>query len=136
MSDNVKTVLNKRFGLKLIKLGFPLVNVEASTKNIGEVTFFFHESDELEKAFSVLVNESKMFRGMNGLNLEDLETMLQVLQNYQISDENRFEVMEKVQAIIDSVYDVKPYTGSESKEPELNDEIDVNGLKNSMSGSN
>lgn len=129
MSDNVKTVFNKRFGLALIKMGFPLVNVEASAKVPGDVTFFFHESEELEKAFSQLLNESKLLKGMYGINLGDLEILLKVLQNYDVSDEQRYQVMEKIQVIVDKVYDIKPYSGCESKEPEENVDIDINGLK-------
>lgn len=132
--DNIKTVLNKRYGLALIKMGFPLVNVEASARNPGEVTFFFQQSEEIEKAFSVLLNESKIFKGMNGINLADLEVILKVLQNYQITDGERFSVMEKVQFIIDLVYDVKPYIENESKETETVTDVDLNVLRNSMSG--
>jgi hypothetical protein len=134
MSDNVKTVLNKRFGLALIKMGFPLVNVEVSVKVPGDVIFFFRESEELEKAFSQLLNENKLLKGMYGITLEDLEILLKVLQNYDVSDVERYPVMEKIQGIVDKVYDVKPYTGFENKEPEENVNIDINGLKQSMSG--
>jgi hypothetical protein len=126
--DNIKAVLNKRFGLRLISMGFPLVNVEPSIKNPGEVTFFFQKSDELEKAFSVLLNESKVLKGMNGINLGDLEIILKVLQNYQITDEERFPVMEKVQLILDQICDIKPYTRTEG-----NETISDIELKKSMS---
>ena len=137
MKDNVKTVLNKRYALKLIKMGFPLLNVEVSEKYPGEVTFFFQASEEIEKAFSVLINEVKILRNMNGLNLEDLEIILKLLQNYEISDIQRFSTMDKIQVIIDMVYDVKPYIEGEIKEPEAIADIDKNilkDLKKSLSG--
>ncbi len=129
MSNSVKTVLNKRYGLKLIKSGFPLINVEASTKNLGEVTFFFQGSEEIEKAFSVLLNANKVFKNMNGLELEDFEVILKLLQNYDINDQERFSTMDKIQAVIDQVYDVKPHTEGEIKEPEAIADIDTNILK-------
>lgn len=130
--NNIKIVLNKRYALKLIKMGFPLLNVEASEKYPGEITFFFQGSDEIEKAFSVLINEVKILKNMNGLNLEDFEIILKVLQNYEISDNQRFLTMEKIQTIIDMVYDVKPYSGNENIETEAIADIDVSSLKKSM----
>lgn len=102
-----KTILNKKYAMALIQKNFKLIDVQPSVKKPGEIAFIFENSDELEKEFSILLNESRIMKNMYGLTLSDIRVLIGVLQNYSIEDNLRFAVMDKLQVIDDMVCDYK-----------------------------
>lgn len=93
MGNEVKTILNKKYGVPLIQKGFNLIDIQPSNKGDGNIAFIFEKTEELEREFSIMLGESKLFKSLHGLTLCDIRTLCGVLQGYDIMDNDRFRIM-------------------------------------------
>ncbi|MDD3173374.1 MAG: hypothetical protein PHF63_06910 [Herbinix sp.] len=123
-----KTVLNKKYAMTLIEKNFKLLDVQNSIKMPGEIAFIFENSEEIEREFSILVNENKHMSGMHGLDLSDIKVLLKSLQGYELDDNERFRVMNKIQYIDDLICG---YTAPANYDEVVTEEAELNldGLK-------
>lgn len=147
MSNETKVILNKKYALPLIQHGFALIDVAPSTKSPGQVAFIFKNSSELENEFGILRNADRVLKNMYGITLYDIRTLIGALQGYDITDDERYKVMDKLQAIDDMICDVKaPAPEHEDVKEEIDDVVEklaestkerlinIENLKDTMSG--
>lgn len=75
-------------------------------------------------------------KNMYGMNLSDIRVLLKALQNYPIEDNERFQTMNRIQAIEDMICDseIKDEVHEDVSEQEVIAAIDISELKRAMSG--
>jgi hypothetical protein len=117
----VKTILNKKYGIPLVQKGFKVIDIQPSNnKGNGDIAFIFEKTDELEREFSIMINESRFSKQLHGLTLYDIRTLQGVLSGYEVSDEDRFRIM---RILTDIDYDIIGYKEPEEEIINLPEEI-------------
>lgn len=144
MGDEVKVILNKKYGIPLIQKGFNIIDIQPSNKGNGDVAFMFEKTEELEQEFSVMINENRFAKQLHGLTLYDIRTLSAYLGGFDISEDDRVRIISILTEIDNDICGYKEpleeITNNSDSEimteevTEEYEEVDIAQLKQAMSG--
>lgn len=84
MGIEVKTILNRKYGIPLIQRGFNIIDIQPSDKGNGDVAFIFERTPELEQEFTIMINENRLSKQLHGLTLYDIRTLSGMLSGFEV----------------------------------------------------
>lgn len=143
MDKDIKTIaIQKReYAMELIKLGFEILNVLPSKQHEGGLAYIFEKTENIGNEFQRIVRENKFKQQLHGLTLYDIRTLIGLLEGYDISDDDRYRILDVLSEIDNDICGNQEQAENNNIPdeipadiPEEPVEVNVNELKQAMSG--